>query len=169
MNKYLLMSAAAALATTAAGAVDSANAYSLHFSGYCDGVIGNASGSVYAARHTMVGCGYPSSLYGVQEGLGAKGAAHASHGKKKKGNVNMGDTLEVRVFGTNIGLSYDFSTPVAAGSSFYGWASFSGVTSFNYISGVMASGAGAKVNPNHNLKPTVAKLSALIKAHKNSK
>ena len=170
MNKYLLMSAAAVLSTAATGVATSASATTVHFSGYCDDIVIGQNTSVFAGRHTfLVGCGYSSGRYGVMEGLVAKGAAWNPKGDKKKakGNVNAGDTSEPEVFGTNIGLSYDMTAPVKGGSSFYGWASFSGTTSFNYISGVMGSGPAKPAGKDGKVGATTDKLAALAKARKN--
>ena len=139
MNKYLLMSAAAALATTAAGTAQ-AGTYSVHFGtasggSYCDGEIGTSNAGVYAGRHIYTKCSTLDTNL-LTEGLGEKQKGNAV-GKK---NVNFSDMTFGYNYHENYAISFDLATPIAAGGKWDLWVSFVASSSYIGNSGTLKAG-----------------------------
>ena len=163
MNKYLMMSAAAVLASTA-GANASGTPHSFVFataggSSYCDGgtvytgVDGGAfSGTVRAWQHTNNNCSG-----GVSTGQGLLGKALA---------IGKASDMSDNYFGNykSIALNYTLPKKIKNGQPWTLWVEFSGTTSFEGNSGVLVN-----TNPGHKgAKSTVANLKTLITAHRNA-
>ena len=154
MNKYLLMSAAAVLTTTAGAA--SASTESPAASGsqsiyatasgttYCDAVTVNwTKKDYYAMSDSEEGCGTGyTGVIGYGQGIAGK--------TKKIGNqVDMSDGIE-GVDGSNIGFNLTASTPIKNGGKFGVWFSYSGVTTFEAISGKYYFGTPPKAKAGHH-------------------
>ncbi len=160
MNKYLMMSAAALMATTTAAKADEwkkSGSATILFNSYCDYLKVNWDGYVYADQHIFSQCGSNVTAYGIGISGKTKGIGE---------NIFLMDDGGVQVYGTNILLGFDLILPFKTGNAFYGWASFSGVTAFNYISGTYTVGHKA-ISANGNAR-TFDKLQALIRAHGNA-
>ncbi|HEY5046998.1 MAG TPA: hypothetical protein VII49_03130 [Rhizomicrobium sp.] len=158
MNKYLSMSAAAALATTAAGSAE-AGTYSVHFGGgasYCDGIIGTSNGAVFAGRHIYTHCGSGTNLRieGLMEKL--KGDPVGKH------NVNFSDDSLAFNYHENYAISFDIQTPIVAGNKWDAWINNMGSTAYIANSGVLLAGQYAKMVP-HGQKG-ISTLSKVIAA-----
>lgn len=110
MNKYLMMSAAFLLATSAGALADNAaiGDRSFHFGSsaggsFCDGGKAHWSAGVYTWTHVMTGCGY-SNFVG---GTGIVGDT-----KRIGNNVNMFDTYSPLV---GFECSFDFPAHIKIG------------------------------------------------------
>lgn len=164
MNKYLLMSAAAALASTAAGTGSaSASSFSVHYgtstgSSYCDGIIGASNGQAYWGHHTYTTCGYSHNIADV--GIG---------GKKLKGGIKkaavMSDDTFAFIYGNeNYAITFQLQTPVVAGNHWNLWVWF-GFSSSAFLGnqGITLPGQFASHKPGHKSQNTVSKLTAALK------
>jgi hypothetical protein len=165
MNKYLLMSAAAALATSAAGTAQ-ASSYSVHFGtadggSYCDGEIGTATGNVYAGTHHFTACGTTFTNL-VTEGLSGK--IGTVPGKSKKAVLFSDDTYAYN-YHENYAIDFELSSPIKAGKDWALWVNFFGSSSFVGNEGVLLAGQYAKV-PGKKAEKSMDKVTALIKASK---
>ena len=147
MNKYLMMSAAAALAATAAGTAE-AGTYSVHFGtsggvSYCDGLLGTSNGPVFAGRHMYQNCNSPVTtnlfILGLREKL--KGDPVGKH------NVNFSDDSLAWYYHENFALSFDIQTPIVAGNKWDEWLNTTGSTAYIADSGVLLAGQYAKQIP----------------------
>jgi hypothetical protein len=160
MNKYLMLSAAAVMASTAANAGTLTHSFTFGTSGggsYCDGGSVYTSGAtVWSWQHTNNNCGG-----GVSFGQGIV-AKNAVLGK----SANMSDNFESKNYGSNyVYLNYTLPKKLAAGKPWELWVGFSGTTSFFANSGVLVN-----VVPGHKgTKSTTSGLKALIQVHKNAK
>jgi hypothetical protein len=162
MNKYLLLSAAAALATTAAGSAQ-AGSYSVHFlstggGSYCDGEIGTSNFSSNAAvgYHVYTHCSSADPNL-VTVGLGEKGATPKKG--KKKGHIDFSDITFGYLYAENAGILFDLASPVQAGGNWDLWVAFSGSSAFLGNEGVLAAGQFAKHNGGAQ-KSTVSAIAA---------
>ncbi|HEX4159482.1 MAG TPA: hypothetical protein VHY79_13485 [Rhizomicrobium sp.] len=132
MNKYLLMSAAAAMAVTAAtgSAQAGAGMTTIGFTGYCDYFVVHWNGKgIYTAQH--VGYSQCGSSVLHDMGIGPKNP------RKKKGTADIVDgSLQQQ----DVDLLYEFSTPFKDGGTYTLWASTNGGSAFilgqgNYMLG----------------------------------
>lgn len=143
MNKYLMMSAAAALAATAAGEAD-AGTVSVHFgsasgTSYCDGLILHVNGHVYVGEHTYSNCSSTEANLLVL-GLGETWKGDTVGTK----NVNLADITFAYNYGENVISTYDLEIPVKAGSKWDSWVAFSATSAFIGNSGTLLLGPFAK-------------------------
>jgi hypothetical protein len=167
MNKYLLLSAAAALATTAAGTAQ-AGSFSVHYGtssggSYCDGLIGASTASYVAGQHIYTHCS-PSSVYNKNlEDLGLVMKGDKNIPKKKKGgNAGLSDTtFAVYDADYSVAILFDVETPVAAGGKWDLWEGF-GDSGFLGNEGLLLAGQYARV-PGKSSQTSVAKLEAHLK------
>jgi hypothetical protein len=155
MNKYLMLSAAAVVAS-ATGASADTHTFQFGTAGggsYCDGGTVTNNGVVWAWQHTNNNC-----YSGVSTGQGLLGKVEG-FGKV----ANMSDNY----FGaaTSIALNYTLPKKIKAGNTWYLWVEFSGTSSFLGNSGVLINTTAAKKGGAN----TVAKLKSMIKAHQNAK
>jgi hypothetical protein len=153
MNKYLLLTAAAALATTGANAGNFK--HSFVFSGYCDGGNVYTSGStVWAWQHTNNNC-----ASGESTGQGLVGKV-AAEGRK---SANMSDNY----FGNykSLALNYNLPAKLKNGGRWTLYIEFSGTSSFLGNSGSIQITAGA----HKGSKSTLAGVKSLLAAHKAAK
>ena len=162
MNKYLMMSAAAALATMAAGTAE-AGTYSVHFAtpagaSYCDGIIGTSNGAVFAGWHIYQHCTSAHAtnlrIEGLMEKL--KGDPVGKH------NVNFSDDSLAFNYHENYAISFDIQTPIVAGNKWDAWINNMGSTAYIANSGVLLAGQYAKMVP-HGQKG-ISTLSKVIAA-----
>ncbi len=155
MNKYLMLSAAAVMASTTANAGTFVHSFTFGTSGggaYCDGGNVYSSGTnIWAWQHTNNNCSG-----GVSYGQGLVGKNTVT-GK----SADMSDGL----YGNSaFTLNYVLPSKLKNGKPWSLWCQFSGTTSFNCNSGVLTSVAGHKGN-----KSTSSGLKALIQLHKSAK
>jgi hypothetical protein len=151
MNKYLMMTAAALLASTAA-----ANAGERHFKfgtmgggSYCDGGIGIWSSYVYGWQHTNYDCAGSVAL-------GTPGIEGKTSGIGK--NINMSDAS---FFSNNYSgpiCSYDFPPKFKIGGTWSLWCSFSGSLAIELNSGILLP-SNAKAQGS---KSTLAAVKAVV-------
>jgi hypothetical protein len=158
MNKYLLMSAAAVLATAAGSTGASAQSFQFgtaYGGSYCDGGTVTANGVVWAWAHTNNDC-YGSTSYG--QGLQGK----------VKGMGKLADMSD-GIFG-NSAFTINFVLPAKLknGAPWSLWCQFSGTSSFECNSGPLINVGAAKVHP-ASKKSTITNVKALIQQHKASK
>jgi hypothetical protein len=146
MNKYLMMTSAALLATSAVGSTEAAtHTYIIHFgtgSTYCDSLQLYKNGNVYAGKHLYTVCGSGPDI--LIEGLGSRGGVPP--GKGKGGNVNFGDDTLAYNYHENYAVSYDLQTPFKNGGTYAVWVNYSGSTSFLANEGVYEVGNKARNN-----------------------
>jgi hypothetical protein len=163
MNKYLLMSAAAALATSAAGSAQ-AGSVSVHYGtasggSYCDGFRGVTTASYAVGQHVYTACGYSHNIEDV--GLVMKGNKNIPKGKKG-GNADLSDTTFAVFYGSySEAILFDLQTPIAAGGKWDLWVGFSD-SAFLGNDGVLLPNQFAKV-PGKKANSTVTKLAASLK------
>jgi hypothetical protein len=156
MNKYLMLSAAAVMASTTANAGTFVHSFTFGTSGggaYCDGGNVYSSGTnIWAWQHTNNNCSG-----GVSYGQGLVGKNSVT-GK----SADMSDGL----YGNSaFTLNYVLPAKLKNGKPWSLWCQFSGTTSFNCNSGVLTSVvAGHKGN-----KSTSSGLKALLQLHKSAK
>ncbi len=81
-------------------------------------------------------------------------------------NIYLVDDTNVVLYGQHSLIAYDFQLPFRDGGTFTGWASFSGVSSFEFISGIYT--LGSRANLANGKRPTLDRLKALIGAHDGS-
>ena len=168
MNKYLLMSAAAALATSAAGTAQ-AKSYSVHFGtadggSYCDGEIGTSTGNVYAGTHHFTACG-SSYTNLATEGLSGKIGTVPGDKKSSSKAVLFSDDTYAYLYHENYSIDFELSSPIKAGKAWALWVNFFGSSSFVGNEGVLLAGQYAKV-PGKKAEKSMDKVTALIKASK---
>ena len=163
MNKYLLMSAAAAMATTAAGSAQ-AGSYSVHFQGndgtsYCDGEIGtsNYASNFSVGQHHYTDCSSADPNL-VTLGFDTKGDKEIPK-KKKGGTISYSDITFALLYGENDGIMFQLQSPVAAGGKWDLWVAFSSTSTFLGNEGILASGQYAKQKPGAHLS-TVSAIAA---------
>jgi hypothetical protein len=162
MNKYLMLSAAAVLANTAAA---NAGVHSFTFGttyggSYCDGGViytgvdgGANSGAVRAWTHTNNNC-----ASGTSEGQGLLGKI-SGLGK----TANMSDTFFQKNYGCNyLQISYTIPKKVATGKNWTLWIGESGFTSFEGNSGVLNNVTAARHVTSHGKTSTLAKVKQLL-------
>jgi hypothetical protein len=173
MNKYLLMSTAAALATVSAGDANAKSySYSVHFGtqdggSYCDGEVGHAVGAVYAGNHGYSNCeGFGDEKF-PNLGLAAKGGVPPMGGKAKNGNVNLADISYYVHYQANYAVTFDLETPIKAGGTWALWLSLYGSTAFIGNEGILLAGPHAKRNGS-NAVSTISKLNEVLK-HRTAK
>jgi hypothetical protein len=155
MNKYLMLSAAAVVAS-ATGANAGTHSFTFGTAGggsYCDGGTATTNGIVWAWQHTNNNC-----YGGVSTGQGLLG--------KVKGMGKIADMSD-NYFGNykSIALNYTLPKKIASGNQWTLWVEFSGVSSFLGNSGVLVNATAAKKSHTS----TVAKLKTMIKAHQAAK
>ena len=157
MNKYLMMSAAAVLATTA-GANAGTLLHSFTFGtpsggSYCDGGSVYSSGaSIWAWQHTNNNC-----AGGVSTGQGLVGKLTAL-------GYAAGDMSD-NYYGNYKSIALNYTIPAKLKKGWTGWIEFSGTTSFEFNSGGFKN-----VTPGHKgSKSTTAALKTLIAAHRAGK
>jgi|SRR5215469_4430753 len=147
MNKYLLMSAAAAMAATAGGSV--AQASTIHFtrSGvtYCDYFTVNHTGGIYAAVHHAPNCG--SSAINDVGAIGKKMKGGVGHG------VQFADVTWQYLGIASDALDFEVGAPLGSGH-------WNILVNTNGNTGLVLNSGGEKPN---KVKPG-AKLSTLSKA-----
>jgi hypothetical protein len=152
MNKYLMLSAAAVVAS-ATGANAGTHSFQFGTAGggsYCDGGTVTSNGVVWAWQHTNNNC-----ASGVSTGQGLVGKV-VPYGKI----ANMSDNY----FGSakSIALNYSLPKKIKAGNTWLLWIEFSGVSSFLGNSGVLINTTAAKKGG----QSTTSKLKTMIQAHK---
>jgi hypothetical protein len=167
MNKYLLMSAAAALATTAAGSAQ-AGSFSVHYGtasggSYCDGLIGTSD---YASNfsvgvHVYTHCSSADTNL-ITVGFDTKGDKEIPKKGKKAGTISWSDTTFAYNYHENYGIMYQVQSPVKAGGKWDLWVAFSSSSTFLGNDGVLLAGQFAKAN-GKKLESTVQKLQASLK------
>jgi len=149
MNKYLMLSAAALMTTAVpAGANEPPNnsAVMIYLGSSSCGAIVHGGPKVFAVQWSACG------------GVGAIGQGLAAKTPGIGKNVNLSDDVEP-LLGTNIGLSFDLQLPLKSGHKYGAWASFSGVTSFEFQSGTYDVGApGHGGNVHHAIAAKLAEL-----------
>jgi len=160
MNKYLLLSAAAALATTAAHAGTQTATFGFGTpsgGSYCDGGTLYTSGSsVWSWQHTNADC------YGFTSmGQGLKGKLNAS-GK----GASMSDTF----FGADYGIFSEYvgfvlPAKIKNGKTWQVWVGINGTTSFLANTGPLIN-VSSPGHVNHSKKSTMSNLKQLIQLHK---
>lgn len=142
MNKYLLVSAAAILAS--AGAAD---ATTVGFSGYCNGVVLTHQGKNYNARYT--------NCSGTVTGTGF-GVAVKTKGLGK--NVDLSDNAYANNYGIySEVLNYDLSLPLKNGGKWSLWVGLDGISSFEVNAGTYNVDV-----PGHGGRNLVAETKALV-------
>jgi len=161
MNKYLMLSAAAVMASSAANAGTFLHSFQFGTAGggtYCDGGSVYSSGtSIWSWRHTNNNC-----AGGQSEGQGLVGFLVSGKNPTIKG-ANMSDTFYGQNYGVfSVYLSYTLPKKLATGKPWELWVGFSGTTSFLGNSGALLNvAAGHKGHTS-----TASKVMSLIKAHK---
>lgn len=164
MNKYLLLSAAAALASTGANAGTAVASFGFGIASggsYCDGGTLYTSGaSVWSWQHTNADC------YGFTGmGQGLKGKQAGSKG------ADMSDTF----FGAAYGIfseyvSFVLPSKIKNGKEWQVWLGLSGTTSFLANSGPLINvSKGAQHHGSSAHKSTMSNLKQLVALHKKSK
>ena len=139
MNKYLMLSAAADLASSASAY---AGTHTFVFSGFCDGgTVVTAIGGNKAVRawtHTNNNC-----ASGTSEGQGLLGKIKGLH----KALSPMSDTFEGKNYGVfSEQLSYTLPAKIANGGVWTLWIGIDGVTSIEATSGTLGSVDGTVLN-----------------------
>jgi len=159
MNKYLMMSAAAVLASTGANAGTHSFTFGTAGGGsYCDGGTANTGGGVGAWQHTNNNC---ASGLSTGQGLLGKMVALGSKG------YDMSDNY----FGSakSIALNYTLPKKIQNGGKWTLWIEFSGVSSFLGNSGVLVNVTPGKHGITSKAKTsTITKVQALVRSHKQS-
>jgi hypothetical protein len=156
MNKYLMLSAAAVLATTGASAGTFQHSFTFGTSGggaYCDGGSVYTSGStVWSWQHTNNNC--------------ASGVSYGQGHLSKNGTLGKAADMSDNYFGKNYGifseyLNYTLPKKLANGKPWTLWVGINGTTSFEGNAGVLTNVAARK-----GAKSTTAGLKQLIAVHK---
>jgi hypothetical protein len=171
MNKYLMLTAAAVLATTASASAGSCFSFTMAtFDGgaYCDGgristgVDGGAlSGAVRAWVHTNNNCNS-----GTSQGQGLL-AKIAGLGKSSV----MSDTYFAKNYGIySEQLSFALPKTIKNGQLWTLWVGMNGTTSFEVNTGVLLNVGKCQNGPkSHGTKSTVDVVKEIIAAHRNAK
>ena len=157
MNKYLMLSAAAVLASTAAQAGTFQHSFTFGTSGgspYCDGGNVYTSGAtVWSWQHTNNNC--------------ASGVSYGQGLLEKSGTYGKGANMSDNYYGKNYGifttyLNYNLPKKLANGKPWELFVGFNGTSSFFGNSGVLTNVAAAK----RGGKSTTAGLKMLLQVHK---
>ena len=178
MNKYLMLSAAAAMTTGLAGTAN-AGGYSVHFIGangtsFCDGYIGSAS-SPRAGFQTAIG----EHFYEICQSLGYTWLRNIEvAGTKSKSNQLFGkayyfsdDSLAMSLLDLGYGPTtafayaeeYILQSPIKAGSKWCLWETF-GTSAFCANAGVLAAGQYVKANgKNKNVQTSLSAVSEILR------
>ena len=158
MNKYLMLSAAALVATTAGGTTSATagTAVIVEHNGsvtYCDQIDLSWSGKLYADIHDWTPCGISSKSKGMGVAAGSK--------KSGKENVSLSDYY---VGDVSAGYYVDFQLglPVKSGKEFNGYYTTDGTGVTQYIAGSYTLGAPGE---KHNSPSTIDALRQFIKSH----
>jgi len=159
MNKYLMMSAAAVLASTGANAGTHSFQFGTAGGGsYCDGGTAVTGGGIAAWQHTNNNC-----ASGVSTGQGLLGKMVALGSK----GYDMSDNY----YGSakSIALNYTLPKKIKNGGQWTLWVEFSGVSSFLGNSGVLINTTpGRHGVTTKSKKGTATNVKQLIQAHKKS-
>jgi hypothetical protein len=163
MNKYLLLSAAAALASTSANAGTAVKSFQFGTASggsYCDGGTLYTSGSsVWSWQHTNANC------YGfVSYGQGLKGTQAGVKG------ADMSDTF----FGAAYGIfseyvSFMLPKKIKNGEQWQVWLGINGTTSFLANAGPLINVSKNTAHVTKSKTSTMAQLKDYISLHKKSK
>ncbi len=164
MNKYLMLSAAAALVGTAGSA--SASSFTFGTSGggsYCDG--GTVSGSdLRAWVHTNNNCAGGTS---IGQGMAGKLTAYGDFTATKGKGSDMSDNFYAKNYGSfGVVLNYQLPKKIANGNPWTLTVGFGGTTSFIGNSGVLINTSGKQ---GQGKTSTTKALQSLIRVHKGSK
>jgi hypothetical protein len=121
MNKFLMMSAAAVLAssTAAIASEDSKGGFNgtISFGSGCDYFDVNYFGqNIYTAEHVFSAC---NGTTGSVTDFGVVGKY------KKASTLNFGDDIFAILYGENVAALYQFSTPIKTGGTWDLWVAFS--------------------------------------------
>jgi hypothetical protein len=148
MNKYLLLSAAAAMATTVAGVAD-ASSISVHFANasgvsYCDGMRASSGSQITVGSHILSTCSspLPNLIVLGQNSKGDKGIP-AGGKAKKAGNLPLSDFALATIYHENWADLYDLETPAVAGAKWDLWVAFGPTSTFIGNYGVLVAGQGS--------------------------
>lgn len=163
MNKYLMMSAAAALATASAGVTPaSAGSTRVGFSGFCDGMEINTTSiaGIYTTKHLYTGCGWTTS---ENINVGASG-------KNKQLKAYVGSKKQLyseSTASTSLGFGYLFGLPLANGSAWAGMATstYYYPNAWNYLSGTIYTGYSHQKGAKSFLKATTTDAKAKVAQH----
>jgi len=150
MNRYLMLSAAALLASTNGAIASHAESAGISLGNGCGiGIVGG--GGIYAAQY--FGCGS-----GISNGQGLS---------RKTGRRTKSVELSDNYFGsqTNYGRSFDISLPIKSGGTWALWLEFNGTTAFIADSGTYTVGAAAR-RTRGNLAAETKALVARLKAER---
>ena len=158
MNKYLMMTAAALLASTG-GANAGQQQFTFGTSGgqpYCDGGTGAWSGNIYIWEHLNADCN-------GRNYVGGPGIEGRTRGIGR--NVNMFDTFSIA---NNSGFlcSYDFPRKFKIGGPWSLWCSFSGSFPSELNSGVLLS---SQPKPPAATKSSLSAVKAIVAERRSRK
>jgi hypothetical protein len=161
MNKYLMLSAAAALAATGANAGTFQHSFTFGTNSggaYCDGGNTYTSGSTaWSWQHTNNNC-----ASGVSFGQGIL-AKSGTFGK----SANMSDNIESKNYGSNyVYLNYTLPGKMKNGKPWEIWVGFSGTTSIFAGGGPIINVSAASKQNHGGSKSTTTALKQLIAVHK---
>ena len=171
MNKYLMLTAASVLATTASASAGG-NCYMFTFATangapYCDGGTirtgldgGAFSGAVRAWQHTNNNC-----AGGVSSGYGLLGKVN------ELGKVSfMSDSIEAQNYRDfSYSVNYTLPKKIKNGQPYGLWLGEFGTTLFYGNGGVLVNASKCQNGPmSHGTKSTVESLKAIIQAHRNA-
>ncbi len=162
MNKYLMMSAAAALAVSAAGEAD-AGTSSVHFGtasggSYCDGLILHHSGHLYVGLHVYTHCSSTDANLPVL-GLGEMWKQDPVGAK----NVNLADLTFAYNYHDAYACTYDLEIPVKAGGKWALWCTLNGESGFLVNDGILLAGQYAE-RQGVKAESTAARVAQTLKA-----
>lgn len=135
MNKYLLMSAAAVMASASSIATpSSAGSTNIGYSGYCDGEsVNTADNIVYAGKHLFTGCAWSSPYHYT-----------AVAGKNKKFNSVYGGGKKffyAENYATfSFAYGYAIQLPVASGNHWTGFATSNATSGWEFNAGTYFTG-----------------------------
>jgi hypothetical protein len=163
MNKYLMLSAAAVLASTVANAGTAQHTFTFQTAGgfsYCDGGTVYTSGaSVWSWQHTNADCEGTTT-----EGQGLVGKLDAVKGKV----AAVSDTYLGQIYGIFSEYeSFTFPKKIKNGAPYELWIGMNGTTSFQAASGVLGNVDGGQP-VRKGRKSTSDGLKELIQLHKNA-
>lgn len=159
MNKYLFLSAAAAL-TAAAACTANAGSYSVHYgtssgASLCDGLLVDNIGKEFVGHHIYTTCGYSYNV------------AVLGFAEKQKGDpvgakhVMFSDATGAFLYGTeNYAFLWDIQNPIKAGNKWAVWVYFAtGSTSFlPFNKGILLPGQYAKHRAGQKSRSTISRL-----------
>jgi hypothetical protein len=140
MNKYLLMSAAAAVAAVATGSGVAQAATTVHLGSFCDYfVMYNSGGGLWAGKH--IGAENCGNSYLEDVGMWMKGTVPGA-GKVKKGIVELAEAEGSEfcgVYGISCAVEWVVSTPFGPDGTWAFLVTFSGSTALVGNSGTQAT------------------------------